>query len=66
MKKLAQERVSGRFKNDTEGFIKSLQELSKTMSPLRDPKNTSIKGGKSIHDISGLLEDIFDDRERFQ
>ena len=62
---LTKERVSGRFKDDVAGFIKEVQKLSKTFKPITDPKLV-VQNERRADSIPDLLDDLFDDRERFR
>ena len=42
-----------------------LEKLSKTIKPIENPKSV-VKIKKQVGDLSGILEDLFDDRERFR
>lgn len=64
IRELAEERAFGRFKDDADGFVQRMQQLASEIKPVMN-NDKRIKGGAELS-ITDLLQNLFDDRERFQ
>ena len=70
LRRLAIERISGRFEDDADGFARELIRVSQSISKRQSSQEKQIivdhVKGESNSELGSLISDLYEDRERFR